>query len=160
MMAVDGSFVLRNLLPGEYQLSVRLPPDSYVDSIMAGNVDVQQKGFAIGPGRPPDLKITIRRGGGTIEGSIEGPEPAVPVLLVQKRGQIQITTVVSSRGGRFLAVGLAPGDYSLYALPIHQQIEYKNPDVLNGLSQFATEVSVADGERAVVTVKAIPPPQL
>jgi hypothetical protein len=160
MMAVDGSFVLRNLLPGEYQLSVRLPPDSYVDSIMAGNVDVQQKGFAIGPGKPPELKITIRRGGGTIEGSIEGPEPAVPVLLVQKRGQTQITTVVSSRGGRFLAVGLAPGDYSLYALPIHQQIEYKNPDVLNGLSQFATEVSVADGERAVVKVKAIPPPQL
>jgi hypothetical protein len=161
MMAVDGTFVLRNLLPGDYQLSVRLPPDSYVESIMAGNVDVQQKGFTLPPGKPPDLRITIRRGGGSIEGSIDAErlDSAVPVLLVQKRGLTQITTVVTARSGRFIATGLAPGDYTLYALPSRQPVEYRNPEVLNALTPFATQVSVQDGEKAIVTLNPVPPPQ-
>ena len=159
MVAVDGSFVLRNLFPGEYELSVRLPPDCYVESIMAGTVDVQQRGFSVGTGKPADLKITIRNGGGSIEGSIEnaGADSLQPVLLVQKRGVAEITSLVNARGGRFLAFGLAPGDYTLYALPARQPVEYKNPEVLDTLSPFATKVSVRDGDKQFVTLKPVPP---
>jgi hypothetical protein len=159
MMAADGTFVLRNLLPGQYQLSVRLAPDSYLESIMAGNTDVQQSGFTLGSGKPPELKITIHKGGGSIEGSVEGSRfnSVVPVLLVQKHGTVRTTSLVSASGGRFLAFGLAPGDYSLYALPVSQPIEYKNREVLDALSDFATQVTVRDGTKEFVTLKPIPP---
>jgi hypothetical protein len=159
MMAADGTFVLRNLLPGQYQLSVRLAPDSYLESIVAGNTDVQQNGFAVGPGRPPELKITIHKGGGSIEGSVEGygSNAVVPVLIVQKHGTGRNASLVSATGGRFLAFGLAPGDYNVYALPVSQPIEYRNPEVLDALSAFATQVTVRDGAKEFVTLKPIPP---
>ena len=159
MMAADGTFILRNLLPGQYHLSVRLAPDSYLESITAGNTDVQQSGFTVGPGKAPELKITIHKGGGSIEGSVEGSRlnSVVPVLLVQKHGTVRTTSVVSASGGRFLAFGLAPGDYTLYALPVSQPIEYKNPDVLDALSEFATQVTVQDGAKEFITLKPIPP---
>jgi hypothetical protein len=160
MMEPGGTFLLHNLLPGRYRLSVKLTPDSYVESILAGNTDVQQNGFTVGTGRAPDLRITIRRGGGAVEGSVEGvtSTAAVPVLVVQKHGSTQTMSLIRADGGRFLAAGLAPGDYALYALPAIQQIEYKNPDVLAGFSEFATQISVKDGVREFVTLKPVPPP--
>jgi hypothetical protein len=159
MMAPDGTFLLRNLLPGQYQLSVRLAPDSYLESIMAGSTDVQQNGFTVGPGRPPELKITIHKGGGSIEGSLEGfgSSGVVPVLFVQNHGTARTTSLVNANGGRFLAFGLAPGDYMLYALPASEPIEYKNSEVLNRLSAFAVRVTVRDGTKEFVTLKCIPP---
>jgi hypothetical protein len=159
MMEPGGTFLLRNLLPGQYRLSVRIPPDSYVESILAGNVDVQQSGFTVGTGRPPELKISIRKGGAAIEGSVEasGPNAVIPVLLVQKRGTAQTTLLVSAAEGRFLAAGLAPGEYTLYALPGIQQIEYKNPEVLAAFAEFGTQVKVRDGGKEFVTLKPVPP---
>jgi hypothetical protein len=159
MMEPGGSFLLHNLLPGQYRLSIKLPPDSYVESIMAGNVDVQQDGFTVGTGRPPELKISIRKGGGAVEGSIEGAPPgsAVPVLVVQKHGSAQTTSLIRADSGRFLAAGLAPGNYLFYALPGIQQMEYKNPEVLAALAEFATQVSVREGAKEFVTLKPVPP---
>ena len=164
MMIADGSFILRNLLPGTYDLSVRMLPGAYVESITAyssGTVteDVQQKGFTIGPGRPPELKIALHRGGGEIEGAVEGParNGSIPIVVARKAAGEKFVALVNAEQGRFLASGLAPGEYDLYALPSSAPVEYKNPEVLEALSPFATHVVVRDGQKEFVTLEPVPP---
>jgi hypothetical protein len=163
MMLADGSFLLRNLLPGKYEISVRLLPGSYIESMTAsspgrGTDDVQQNGLVIGPGRPPELKIAIRRGGGEIEGRVEDAERggAVPIVVARRNGTTRSVTLVSAEQGRFLASGLAPGEYDLYALPPSMPVEYRNPDVLDALRQFAGHAEVRDGLTGAVTLRLVP----
>jgi hypothetical protein len=120
--------------------------------------DIQQDGLVIGPGRPPELKIAIRRGGGEIDGTVEGAErsDAVPIVVARKSGTTRSVTLVSAERGRFLASGLAPGDYDLYALPPSTPVEYRNPDVLDALRQFAGHAEVRDGLTEAVTLRLVP----
>ena len=120
--------------------------------------DVQQKGFTIGPGRPPELKIVLHRGGGEIEGAVEGSarNGSVPIVVARKAAGEKFVALVNAQEGRFLASGLAPGEYDLYALPSSAPVEYKNPEVLEALSPFATHVVVRDGQKEFVTLKPVP----
>ena len=163
MMIGDGSFLLRNLLPGRYELAVRMLPGAYVESMTAsspgtGTEDVQQKGFTIGPGHIPELKIVLHRGGGEIEGAVEGQgqNASVPIVIARREGPERFVALVSAQQGRFLASGLAPGDYDLYALPPSAPVEYKNPGVLEALSPFAAHAAVRDGQKEFVTLRLIP----
>jgi hypothetical protein len=163
MMIGDGSFLLRNLLPGRYELALRMLPGAYVESMTASSPgtrteDVQQKGFTIGPGHTPELKIVVHRGGGEIEGAVESPgqNETVPIVVARKGAPERFVALVSAQQGRFLASGLAPGEYDLYALPPSVPIEYKNPEVLEALSPFATHAVVRDGLKEFVKLKLIP----
>jgi hypothetical protein len=164
MMIGDGTFLLRNLLPGRYELAVRMLPGAYVESMTAsstgtGTEDVQQKGFTIGLGRTPELKIVLHRGGGEIEGAVEGPgqNASVPIVVARREeGPERFVALVSAQQGRFLASGLAPGDYDLYALPPSAPVEYKNPGVLEALSPFAAHAVVRDGQKEFLTLRLIP----
>src|SRR5579883_501666 len=163
MMIADGSFILRNLLPGTYELGVRMPPGEYVESITAsspttGIEDVQQKGLTIGSGRPPELTIVLRRGGGEIEGAVEGGARNGPVAVVvaRKAATEKFVALVSAQQDRFAASGLAPGEYDFYALPSSAAVEYRNPEVLEKLSKFATHAVVRDGEKDFLKLRLIP----
>jgi hypothetical protein len=163
MMIGDGSFLLRNLLPGRYELAVRMLPGAYVESMTASSPgtateDVQQRGFTIGAGHTPDLKIVLHRGGGEIEGAVEGASlnASVPVVVARREVPERFVALVSAQQGRFLASGLAPGEYDLYALPPSVPVEYKNPEVLEALSEFAAHAVVRDGLKEFVKLRLIP----
>ncbi len=155
-IGVDGSFVLRNLLPGEYELTVKTLPNYYVESILAGAVDVQALGLKISSGKLPELKVTIRRGGGEIEGEVEGTDGPATILLVRRHGDTALTSLANAARGRFLTQSLAPGDYSVYAFAAGQSIDYRDPGALSQITDYATHVSVSDGERSHATVRVVP----
>ena len=54
----------------------------------------------------------------------------------------------------FFAGNLAPGQYSAYAWPSDQQVEYRNPDVLRSLSGGAVSVTLHEFGDEQIDVKA------
>jgi hypothetical protein len=152
-----GNFLLKNLLPGQYDVAVRGLPDFYVSEIRAGTSDVLADGLTVEANNAPHLNIVMQAGGGEIEGIVEGADARnFEIAMIAKYGSAQVPTIVRAAQGRFHAAGLTPGEYTLYAWPETRAIEYRNPWVLAELSTYATSVTVHDGGKHLVALKPIP----
>jgi hypothetical protein len=152
-----GNFLLKNLLPGQYDISIRGLPDFYVSEIHSGGNDVLADGLTVKADDAPRLNIVMQAGGGQIEGIVEGAESRnFEIALIAHYGTTQVPTIVRAVQGRFHAAGLTPAEYTLYAWPETRAVEYRNPWVLAELSTYATSVAVRDGGSHVVALKPIP----
>lgn len=161
VQSLDG-FTFKNLLPGKYEIVTNGAAGGYISSIRSGNEDVLADGLTVTPGGAPEIVIDVTPGGGTIKLNLEGvPEQPVlgkftQVLLVGQNGTARSYRSDQPAGNQGEFYFVAPGDYTLYAWPSSHQIEFRNPAVLDSLSQYATPVKVADGETKEVTIKPIP----
>ena len=167
-MTPEGHFSAE-LLPGAYELQV-IAGGFYVDSIQAGSTDVLSDGLTVTEAGISDLRVTLATGGGKIEGtfvnlsSLKAPDPngdnpdmaMVALLAVRKHGSALIPTLTWVPPGHFEVPGLAPGEYTLYAWQGNQEIEYRNPAVLQTMSSSAVSEHVRQGETEQVSLTVIP----
>jgi hypothetical protein len=160
----DGDFTFTDMLPGKYAFTLPTGGE-YIESMRSGTTDVLADGLEVGAGSPSELKITLRSGGGSIQGFVSGLQAgeAGTVVLVRSTGLAGIPNVVaafnnpSTGEASFYAGNLAPGQYSVYAWPSDQQVEYRNPDVLRSLSGGAVSVTLHEFGNEQIEVKATPP---
>jgi hypothetical protein len=157
----DGHFTFKEMLPGKYEFKLNTF-DEYIESMRSGTIDVLADGLEVGSASPEELRVTLRRGGGRIQGVVTGLGPGErgTVALIRAAGLSGIPTIVQAffdPGGmqQFFAGNLAPGEYQIYAWPTEQQVEYRNPEALRALSGNAVAVSLHEHGEEQVTVKAI-----
>lgn len=161
VMNTKGNFVLKNLQPGKYDISVRSLPNFYLSELHAigrsGLQDVD-RGLTVSAADPPALAIVMKSGASEITGTIEGAGigDLFSIALVVMRGAVAIPTVMRATDGHFHVSGLTPGDYTLLAWPDAREVEYRNPAVLTDLLSHGTSVSVAEGSRRNITVNPVP----
>lgn len=160
----DGAFAIDNVLPGPY--TVRIQCDGgYVISALAGDVDLlANPNLVIQPGVPPSpIEVQYRPGGGTIDGELDiHPLPKAPgVLLVpafsNSTGPMMIPVAgdfPSPEKPQFGGQFLAPGDYVAYAFSDWQQVEFRNPAVLQALSG-GVSVHVEEGKETHLTITKV-----
>jgi hypothetical protein len=161
VMNPKGNFVLKNLQPGKYEISVRGLPNFYLAEMHTesrGNSqglvseDILGKGLSVPASYPPALDIVMKSAAAEITGTIEGANTGelFSVALVVMRGDVAIPTILRAPDGRFRVGGLTPGDYTLLAWPDSREVEYRNAAVLSDLLPHGTPVSVGeDGKRNV-----------
>lgn len=162
-MRPNGDFVLKNLLPGKYEITVRGLSDTYLAEIHtnatgAGSKNILDQGLTVSTQEPPPLAIVMRSGGAEITANIEGDGPvqSFNVALIARYGDVEIPTIARALNGHFHIAGLTPGDYTLLAWPESREIEYRNHRVLSDLSPYKIAVSVADGDRRSVSLTPVP----
>ena len=125
-------------------------------------------------GAPEPIRVRLADGAATIVAKLpEGGEPeteSMVAAVVPKAGTpgtfmvLPLEPSIQKPAGGFSGqmngspffMGLAPGDYSVYAWRSTQQIEYRNPAVIAGMSSYAVSISVGNGETKEVAVKLIP----
>jgi hypothetical protein len=137
------------MLPGKYAFTF-YTGDEYIQSIQSGTTDVLADGLEVGTASPAELRVTLRRGGGSIHGVVTGLRPgeAGTVVLIRAAGLSGIPTVTQAfldpnvGEAQFFAGNLAPGEYQLYAWPATQEVEYRNPEAMRALSGNAVAVSL------------------
>ncbi len=163
----DGSFELKNVTPGLYDVEVtgntRDVSNSYVESITVGSKEFAESGLAVNGGTIP-LTITLSSGAGIVEGSVvkEKNEPvanaiviAVPEAKYRKR-KSYYQKGSTDQQGRFRLRGLRPGNYTVFAWETLEDEQYLDPEFLTKFEESGTLVKVEKSSRQSVTLKVIP----
>ena len=157
--ANDGSFAIRNFVPGRYTVDVQPNPPWYVQSATSGTVDVLREDLVLTPGRRPDpLEIVLRDDGAIVSGTIRADgQPAVgSVLLIpEQQSAAQIRVTAAAPGGDFIFDRVPPGDYKMLALDTVSDIEFRNPEALGPYLSKAARITLEPRQQASVSVERV-----
>ena len=117
----DNTFVLDNLLPGRYAISVTaLAGDAYLKSARLGTADVLTKGLRVGRAAPAGtLELVVSPFGASVEGAVTKTQKAVAGAYVRAEmtnaGEGRRSTNTETQTdqyGHFAFHALPPGEYT------------------------------------------------
>jgi len=158
---MDGSFEFGGrggLIEGEYRITVdHLPGDLYVKSIAFGSADLLRETLKVSG--PPSSEIAITLGVGTrIQGKVfdENQQPAsnVPVYVVPAVRQNDLIRIQQAdRNGTFDIRGLAPGDYTVFA--VAQPYAGQDPEFVRQYEKLGTPVTVSRDAHPAVNLSLL-----
>ena len=160
----DASLILENVPPGRYRVQVYVSSNqAYAASVTSGGVDLLHQSLVVGPGAaPPQMEITVRDNGGTVEGEVvnstEGGEEHAdtrfsgrfpqPVYFFPVSGNGRFATAWVSQNGQFQTNQLAPGSYRVLAFDRQQtDLEQEGEADLGPYESQSQVVEVLPGQK-------------
>ncbi len=161
----DGTFLLKGVHDGDYEVSVGNIPDTYyLKSARLDGVDALTAGVTIDTNKTPELlDILVSPNGAEVDGLVskdQQPFQSSTVTLVPNppyRGQRRLFRSISSdQDGRFTFQGLPPGDYKVFAWEKIERGAYLSSDFLQPYEDLGTAVHVTEGSHNSVQVDVIP----
>lgn len=165
----DGSFELKNVLPGIYEIDVnsdsKALADSFVESVVAGTKDVVDTGLNVSGGTL-SVTVTVSAESGLLDGTAinDKGQPVANAIVVgipapRFRKQLdRYTRATTDQAGHFTMRGVRPGEYSVLAWEILEGEDYLDPDFLKPLEGQATSVKIDKGAHKTLALKIIPAP--
>jgi uncharacterized protein (DUF2141 family) len=161
----DGTFELKNVPAGNYQLLVRSEAKNLRDyitkSVSLEGRDVSDSGFSVGP--ETFLDVVVSANGSIIEGTVvddKGKPVAyatvvdVPTGERRTRWDLYQRNITDERG-HFSLRGLNPGKYTVLALDDSQD-DIHQPEVLKSYDGLGEPVQLDEGARSSIVLKLIP----
>jgi hypothetical protein len=148
----DGVFTIPMVLPGSYQLVVLgLAWEYYVKSSRLGSVDVLHDGLNIDRKPETPLEIVVHSNAGEIDGRVVDKDGnnipmAAVTLLPSDRDRSDLYKMANSDGkGNFHFMGLAPGEYKLFAWTEIESGAQRDPDFMRKYENLGTVVKITEG---------------
>ena len=164
MVGVDGTFEMKNVPAGNYQLVIGAQSnelrDYYTKSVLQGGRDVVDSGFAVNGDVALDVVVSAK--GVTIEGNVVdskgAPAAYSMVAVVPSSGERarpdSYQQASTDERGHFMVQGMTPGSYVVLAFEEMQE-SVRQPDFLKQYAGKGEKVEVEEGGRKIVTVKVI-----
>jgi hypothetical protein len=178
------SQVLTGVKPGRYWVQVNpTSSDIYVESVSSAGKDLLASPLVVPFGASvPPIEITLGRGPGQLEITIEGkndgqaegistsgggivasvtgtfdPSRQTSVYCIPVSGNIgAIREVSGMHNGKYYVSQIPPGDYRILAFEKPPQLEYRNPAVMRAYESRGPVVHVVSGQKPTqVTVPLI-----
>ena len=160
----DGSFEWKNVPAGHYLVQISdasAMPDWFLKSVAAGR-DAADSGFSVSGGTTT-LDLVASANGAVAEGiaTNQKDEPvadAVVVAVPEARFRShpdRYRKAVTDQSGRFTLRGMSPGDYTLFVWENVDGEAYSNPEFLKSYEGQGKPLSLGEGERKSVQLKAI-----
>jgi hypothetical protein len=148
----DGTFQIRNVSMGEYQVTVGgAPADFYVKSVRRGNEEYRNRSLSLARDSA-GLEVVLSPAGARVEGQVltdeNLPASGVTVVLVPARElrhlRAAYRTTVTDVTGQFVLRGIPPGDYTAYSWDTDEGDVWMDPEFLalyNGKGQRVSLVA-------------------
>ena len=161
--APGGSFLLSDVLPGQYRAIVPPGQDFYVKEVRYDRQDALRNPIEVSS-RNSDgagFEIVISRNVGEIDGVIVDdrmqPVPGVQAVLIPDlRTRTELyKTATTDQTGRFVMRGVTPGDYRLFAWETLETNGYFDPDVMRRSDALGKVVQVGESAKLVIEGKMI-----
>lgn len=165
----DGSFELKNVLPGAYSVEVtgdsNAMSDSFVETVTAGTKDVTDSGLSV-TGGTMAIDVAVSLESGAVEGSVANDKNetianavvvAVPESKYRKQGN-RYQRVTTDQAGRFTMRGLRPGEYKLFAWEVMEEDEFFDPEYLKSYEDRGTAIRLEKSGRQNTSLKVLPAP--
>ena len=164
-----GSFELKNIPPGIYEIDVtsdsKTLADSFIESAVAGMKEVVDTGLHVSGGTL-SVTVTVSTESGVLDGTATNHKGqaianavvvAIPAPQFRKQSDRYVRTT-TDQAGHFTMRGVRPGEYSLLAWEVLDGDDYLDPDFLKPLEAQATSVKIEKTGHQTVTLKVIPAP--
>ena len=170
----DDALVIEGAPAGRYWVRVQ-SSRGYAASVRSGVLDLLHQPLVVGVGGAASpIEITMRDDMAEISGTVEGMTPPPPgpggarSSAAQSRAHVYCIPLADSPGqfteiwvhpdGTFDYQGLPPGAYRVVAFDRAQgEIEYRNPEAMQGYESKGTVVRLTGGQKESTTVQLISP---
>ena len=158
----DGTFSLKNIMPGKYRLNVfGIPDGTYIKSIRFGNQDITRTELDLTSGSGGALEILFSPKAGEVSGVVrdrDGNAVAGVTVSMWLPGTMheQAKSSVTDQTGAFKLRNLSPGDYKLIAWEDVEPVLVFNTDFCSQFNSQATTISVKEGSTESVEAKLLP----
>jgi len=164
----DGAFVLNDVNPERYDVTVPgLPDGYYLKAVRAGDADVLDAGLDITAGTPWPIEIPISPRAGVVTGVVrnqKADEPAfraavalIPREKARRERDTFYRTAISDQYGRFTLANIAPGEYKVFAWEqIGAGDSYMDPDFIQPVEDKGQAVTIHEGDKLDIKLSAIP----
>lgn len=145
--------------PGRYAAEIYASIfNEYVHSARYGETDLLRDELVVQPGaaaRP--IEVVLRDDSSTLNLKISPSAPGafVAVVLLPEAAPRQIRMMPAPASSEVSIPYLPPGDYKVFAFDSVEQIEYRNPDVLNQYSSKAARVTLTPSGKATASLDLI-----
>ncbi len=155
----DHPLAVRNVDPGKYSIDIVTGGTWYVQSASCGSTDLLRDELAVPAGSQlPPIEVTLRNDGATLTGSVQSdgsPEKGTVVLVPERGSAAQAKVASAAQAGEFRFDHLAPGDYRVMAFDRVNDLEYRDPEVMNAYLSRGTHVSLQANGQSSTNVELI-----
>lgn len=166
-ISADGSFVISNVPPGAYKLTINgRPPAGWIlRSSVVNGVDASDVSFDVRPGQNvEDVVVTLTDRPAEISGVLQNAagEPAPDYVLVVFSSDPRYWVPRTRRtrqvrpdlDGRFIASDLPAGDYLIAAVTDLEDGQWNDPAFLAALAASSPiKITVAEGDRKTQNIR-------
>lgn len=166
--APDGSFVIPDIVPGEFILNVNpMPPNAFLKTVQYGDQDVLLKPIEIKGGSDAALNVVISTRAAKIHGEIdaEGSDTAHAAILLAPVGKFKeyarfYYSAVADDHGKFKRAGIAPGKYKVCAVEKLAPEGFRDPEAFDQIEalfpDFLEEIEITEDADVEFHPKMIP----
>ena len=155
----DGSYVLKNVPPGVWDIGVEpIPKGGYLKSMMLGDVDVLRADMNVTAETKAPLEIVVSTAGAQLRGTVQGG--FARAVLAAPQGDLAWALsfyglAAVDEKGAFEMKNMSPGEYRVYAFEDLAQNAWFDPEFLKPYAERGTPIELKPGAKAEVTVQAI-----
>lgn len=163
----DGGFTLENVAAGNYRLNVSgYPEEYYLKAVRFGGGDVLDTGLSVdATSGAVQIDVVLSSGGSTVSGTVmndEKPAQATVFLVPDPphREREDLYSVKHTQAdGSFSMLGLAPGDFKLFAFEDPDPSLMSDPSLLQPYEAQGSSVHLEEGTKQTVQLNLIPAQQ-
>ncbi len=166
----DGSFLIENVLPGEYRLALpglgpALPGNRYLKEARLGATDLLTEPLVVSGPVSGELQLVMGADGGTVTGTVTDaqgrPAPQIQVELIpanQDRRDLYKLSMTDANG-HFTLRSVAPGSYKAFAVDPQAMQTFFDPAVMQRLQSNGTAVTVGSTSTVNTDLRVISGPR-
>ncbi len=165
------SLSFRDVFPGTYRLYAYPDGQRYLESATLAGRDILHEPFTVRSGETGVIEVKTSDDGATVTGLVNGIVPPATaaaggvisagyrsqptVLLFSEAGESEQPQRAGAEQGNFQFPGIAPGSYKVYAFDHPDEVEYRNPAVMERYAGDAVSVTLGAGEQKNVNLNLI-----
>jgi hypothetical protein len=169
-VSADGTFLLDNVVPGDYrieilQLQSRMPfgPNDFLKEGRFEAVDVLSSPLRFSNTSAGMLEVVIAAAGGKVSGTVHDmrsqPVPHAQIVIVPDGARHRPELYrrgTADESGQFTIPAVAPGDYRVFSWESLEEYAWFDPELLAHHQTRGAHVRVSESSTSSVSVRIIP----
>src|SRR4030095_13710356 len=136
----------------------------YVKSVRMGGEEILERGVRLAGQPPREIEVVLGVNGAIVQGTVVDPRqqivPTSVIALVPPpslRARIDLfRSAVSDINGKFHLMGLAPGEYRLFAWKFVEEGRWYDPQFLSTVDTRGKSLRVSEGATETIELPVLP----
>jgi hypothetical protein len=150
----DGTFTITNCDAANYAVRYKPPVGIYISAITFNGQDAMTHLMDLSNSSGGDLKILLKPGASSVVAIVpDSDTPADIVLIPDNWTANELVPVIhmTSKDGRYSAIGIAPGHYSAVAVPAVERSLWDNAAFVHEMQSRGTPFDLAENDQKRVS---------